>query len=66
MGGLSKPDFLLAILLLLVIILIYCWDAYAMASGQPNESVSALLQKWSSSQPVLPFAVGFLLGHLFW
>lgn len=38
------------------------------ASTQPNgrTSISELVTAWSFRWPALPFAVGFLCGHLFW
>jgi hypothetical protein len=60
------PQFYLSVLLLLVIIAIYIWDAWAMSSGVPSETVSTIVRGWSEKQPILAFAVGLLIGHIFW
>lgn len=41
------------------------WDVVAIAKGS-RETVSSVLHEWSLLYPVLPLAVGLLLGHIFW
>jgi hypothetical protein len=62
----TTPQFALAILFLLMIIAIYIWDATTLATGRSDLTVSALLKVWSKDQPILPFAAGMLVGHIFW
>lgn len=61
-----SPNFGLAMLFLIVMCAIYIWDAYMLASGIDSQTVSRILREWSMSQPVLPFFIGLLIGHLFW
>lgn len=61
-----RAEFWLSILFLLVIVAIYIWDAYQLTTGHPPRSVSVVMREWSSAQPILPFCVGVLVGHLFW
>lgn len=42
------------------------WDVYAVSSGRPNDTVSAVMQTWGRMAPWLPFLLGFLAGHLWW
>lgn len=56
----------LALFFLLTIIVIYVWDAWAFGTGQPEKSVSTIIKEWARAQPILPFAVGLLVGHIFW
>lgn len=65
-GNMATIQFALALVFLVIIVIIYSWDAYMMTSGQINQSVSVLVREWSSKQPILPFAVGVLVGHIFW
>lgn len=57
---------LLAVTMHAVILLVFAWDLFALATGHPELSVSALTQEWAKTNPVLPLATGLLLGHLFW
>lgn len=58
----------LAIVLAVVIILIY--DAYAISQGGTEASISSLIITLSYRQPLVPALVGWfiglLMGHLFW
>ncbi len=62
----TTPQFALAIMFLLMIIAIYIWDATTLAAGRGDLTVSSVLKVWSQSQPILPFAAGMLVGHIFW
>jgi hypothetical protein len=58
----------LAIVLAVVIILIY--DAYAISQGGTEASISSQLIVLSYKQPLVPslisWFIGLLMGHLFW
>lgn len=55
-----------AIFLAVVLILVGLYDALIGISGIPDATVSKVVQDISSRHPILPFAVGVLIGHLFW
>lgn len=59
-------QFWLAILFLSIITAIYVWDAGMLVQGRPGDTVSGIVSSWSQQQPILPFAVGVLVGHIFW
>lgn len=59
-------QFALAVIFLLIVVVIYIWDAYVLTTHQSNLSVSVLVREWSQEQPILAFAVGVLIGHVFW
>ena len=42
------------------------WDTWAATSGHEQLEISQLVFSWSRLWPALPFAAGFLCGHLFW
>lgn len=50
----------------IVVGLVAAWDLAAAATGNPTLSVSHLTQAWARDNPVLPLAVGVVMGHLFW
>lgn len=52
------------ILVSLVIILLY--DVYAVIKGGTEATISWIVAGWAYDYPSLPFAVGFVCGHLFW
>ena len=51
--------------LLVVLVVATAWDAYAVASGNTQSTVSGAIREWSTRWPVVPFLAGFLCGHLF-
>ena len=42
------------------------YDVYATYLANGGETVSDVLGRWGSSFPVLPLALGLVLGHIFW
>ena len=52
--------------LLTVAALFGAYDIWAIATAGYDASVSVVVLDWSRRAPVLPFAVGVLVGHLFW
>ena len=42
------------------------WDVYAGIRWGGDATVSAVIQSWAKSYPVLPLLVGIVMGHLFW
>lgn len=56
----------LSLLLLGVLASVWLFDLYAGVHQEPAQTVSATLLEWSRRWPMLPFAIGVLIGHLFW
>lgn len=54
--------------LFLAAALIACgiFDVWVLIEGRGNLTVSALVRAFAKEYPVLPFAGGMLMGHLFW
>lgn len=42
------------------------WDFLAIVSGRSDDTVSRIFLDWSQANPIFPFLVGLLSGHLFW
>lgn len=61
-----NAQFWLSILFLGIVVAIHIWDVTMMATARPEDTVSALVRDWSNKQPILAFAVGVLMGHVFW
>lgn len=49
-----------------VLFMVAAWDIWAVASDKPELTVSHLIQRWAIENPVLPVAIGIVIGHLFW
>jgi len=49
-----------------VIAAIIIFDVYVMVAGGSEATISHELIAWSYQYPVLPFVIGFTMGHLFW
>lgn len=41
------------------------WDIYVAVNDEKGDTISEILL-WASQRPILPFALGVLMGHLFW
>jgi len=57
---------LLSVLFLSVICGVWLWDAYCTMRGDYRSQVSQVLLEWSVRWPIIPFAIGVVVGHLFW
>jgi hypothetical protein len=52
-------------ILIIVALLLIGWDIYVAVNKDEGDTISEVLL-WVGSHPVLPFAMGVLMGHLFW
>jgi hypothetical protein len=57
--------FLFAMYLLFSLSVVGAWDIAAGLGWVAGPTVSALIRDWAIKWPMLPFAIGFLIGHLF-
>jgi hypothetical protein len=57
---------LTTIILALGAFLLACYDIVVAVSLGPSATLSAVLYKLSQRYPVIPFVIGFVLGHIFW
>ena len=65
-GGPDHGAVVLAYLFLAIGAGIGAWDVWAIFGGNGLRTVSSYVITWSETYPVLPLAVGVLVGHLFW
>jgi H+/Cl- antiporter ClcA len=56
----------LAAVLHAVIILVTAWDLWVQWRGDSTHTVSSIIRGWAVQWPLLPFATGVIVGHLFW
>lgn len=49
-----------------IVVIVTVYDVYAMAIGGTENSISHMLITYAYHYPILPFLVGFIMGHLFW
>ena len=54
------------LLIVLAVVLIIAYDVFAYASGGVEATISRVVLGWSRSNPIIPFGVGVIAGHLFW
>jgi len=57
---------LTTIIVLLSVALLIGYDVLVIAKAGVGASISDVIQTAALQHPVIPFATGFLLGHLFW
>lgn len=62
----GHASLVLTVVLLAHLGAIAVWDVYAAFGPGPQFTVSALFWRWSEGNPVLPFFVGLVAGHLCW
>lgn len=48
------------------IALISAFDVYIYVRGGTEATISWTIFEWSHKYPVFSFAMGFVMGHLFW
>lgn len=53
-------------LLISSILSLIVWDIIVAVNTVPGDTISEIVLAFSERQPFLPFAVGFVCGHLFW
>lgn len=54
------------VLLLVTIAVLVGWDIYVAANEHSGDTISEIVLAVSLKRPAIPFAVGFVCGHLFW
>jgi hypothetical protein len=52
-------------ILVVVTALLIGWDIWVAVNNEEGDTISEILL-WVGEHPVLPFAFGVLMGHLFW
>lgn len=52
--------------ILIVVVVCIAFDFFIIGQQGKPESISATVIRWAYDYPSIPFAVGFLCGHLFW
>lgn len=50
----------------IALLVIIGYDVYAYSQGGTEGTISWQTFRLSHERPVIPFAVGFVCGHLFW
>lgn len=57
---------ILALVLLALLTAIGVYDVLVSYRVIPGCTVSSVIHDWSQQFPVMPFAIGLLIGHLLW
>lgn len=42
------------------------WDIYVAANSSSGDTISEITLGFAQKHPVVPFALGVIMGHLFW
>ena len=50
----------------ITLIMIYEFYAYSQEKKRPGETISEWTWRISTTHPLVPFAMGILMGHFFW
>ncbi len=52
--------------ILVCVVALAGWTSVAVILGGQQDSVSAHVRDYAAQYPVIPLALGFILGHWFW
>lgn len=55
-----------AFILLSGVFVVAVWDVLTPGLPEGTKTISSLIIEWSKAAPILPFAIGVVIGHLFW
>jgi hypothetical protein len=53
-------------LLLIAVAVLGIWDIIVATNSTKGDTISELVLDLAVGNPLLPFATGFVMGHLFW
>jgi len=42
------------------------WDIYVASTPVAGDTISEIVLAWAHAHPAIPFALGFVCGHLLW
>lgn len=48
------------------IIVLILWDYLAYKTDKRGDTISEIMLRWSYRSPAIAFAIGVVMGHLFW
>ncbi len=54
------------IVLIAAVVLLVVYDIAAIVFFGDIATISWNVYSWSKTYPIIPFAIGFVMGHLFW
>lgn len=60
----DKASFWIAITLSFILLVVGIWDIAAGTGMVDAKTVSHIIKWWCKEWPILPFAIGVLIGHL--
>lgn len=46
--------------------LLIFWDVYAGANSDKGDTITEIIRAAAARHPIIPFALGVVMGHLFW
>jgi len=64
--AMDTTSVIMAAVIHVIILAVVAWDLYVSYTGRPDQMVSYIVAGWARVWPMLPFATGVLIGHLFW
>ena len=62
----KKLNMITKVVIGMVIATILIWDLYVIIEGGTGTTISNRLIVWAYEYPAFSFAMGFVMGHLFW
>jgi hypothetical protein len=55
-----------SVLMVAVVVLMIGWDVYVAFTPVKGDTISEILRQIARNHPMIPFALGVLIGHWFW
>ena len=47
-------------------VVLVAWDIWVAVRPPKGDTITSIIRGWATKHPVVPFALGVLMGHLFW
>lgn len=54
------------IIIVVVVVGLIAWDIYVFKTPEHGDTISEVVLEWAKRNPLFPFGLGFLMGHLLW
>jgi len=54
------------VIMLVFLVGLVGWDIYVVTNGSPGATISEIMLVAAKLNPIIPFALGIVAGHLFW
>ena len=59
-------DMIAKLIVIGIVVIVTAWDVVVVLMGRPEVTISAVILQLTRENPIIAFALGVIIGHLFW